>query len=41
MAASLFTITPSLKSNIIRLNNIEIINCLSLMNTIMLVKFSA
>ncbi|CAD8086012.1 unnamed protein product [Paramecium primaurelia] len=41
MAASLFTIIPSLKSNIIRLNNIEITNCLSLMNTIMLVQFSA
>ncbi|CAD8198782.1 unnamed protein product [Paramecium pentaurelia] len=41
MAPSLLTIVPSLKSNIIRLNNIEIINCLSLMNTIMLVQFSA
>ncbi|CAK81358.1 unnamed protein product (macronuclear) [Paramecium tetraurelia] len=41
MAASLFTITPSLKQNVIRLNNIEIRNCLSLINTIMFVKFSA
>ncbi|CAD8159251.1 unnamed protein product [Paramecium pentaurelia] len=41
MAASLFTITPSLKQNIIRLNNIEIKNFLSLMNSIILVKFTA
>ncbi|CAD8209833.1 unnamed protein product [Paramecium octaurelia] len=41
MAASVFTITPSLRQNVIRLTNIEIQNCLSLMNTIMLVKFSA
>ncbi|CAD8214891.1 unnamed protein product [Paramecium octaurelia] len=41
MAASLFTITTSLKQNFIRLNNIEIRNCFSLMNQIMQVKFSA
>ncbi|CAD8122023.1 unnamed protein product [Paramecium sonneborni] len=41
MAASLFTISPSLKQNIIELNNIEIKNSLSLMNTIMQVRFSA
>ncbi|CAD8079294.1 unnamed protein product [Paramecium sonneborni] len=41
MVASLFTITPSLKQNVIKLNNIEIYNCLSLMNTIIQVKFSA
>ncbi|CAD8213453.1 unnamed protein product [Paramecium pentaurelia] len=41
MAASLFTIKPSLKQNIIRLNNIEIKNCLSLMNSIIFIKFSA
>ncbi|CAD8085140.1 unnamed protein product [Paramecium primaurelia] len=41
MAASLFTITPSLKQNIIRLNNIEIKNCLSLINSIIFIKFLA
>ncbi|CAD8208304.1 unnamed protein product [Paramecium octaurelia] len=41
MTTSLLSITPSLKENVIRLNNIEIKNCLSLMNTIMLAKFSA
>ncbi|CAD8173391.1 unnamed protein product [Paramecium octaurelia] len=41
MATSLLTIIPSQKENVIRLNNIEIKNCLSLMNTIMLAKFSA
>ncbi|CAK61293.1 unnamed protein product (macronuclear) [Paramecium tetraurelia] len=41
MSTSLFSITPSLKENVIRLNNIEIKNCLSLKNTVMLAKFSA
>ncbi|CAD8119769.1 unnamed protein product [Paramecium sonneborni] len=39
MGSSLFTITPSVKSNFIYLNNVIIDDCISLINTIMLTQF--